>query len=383
MFCRKCGNQLPDTAKFCPKCGTPVKRVDNQQLGMTNVSQGVNKTPDMNQSAPVNEAPEIIQQAPVNEAPVDNMITEDIGGLADKIMEMTDTNMNSTGEGEAVETKNQAPMMDAPVNQAPMMDAPVNQAPMMDAPVNQAPMMDAPVNQMPYQGQQMPNQQMPYQGQQMLNQQMPYQGQQMPYQANPMQNMAAAPVKKAKAAKAPKPAKTPKPTGEKSSNNKIIITVMGLVIVCLIVVIALLFSKDLFNKDKSDSANSQVTTVSDDNNTSSKSNKNKDKDTESSTEAETESTDNSEYVIADSDTRLLTREDLVGLTQEELRIARNELYARHGRKFNDEALQSYFDSKSWYKGTIEPNDFTDDMLTETELKNKDTIVSYEEEMNYR
>jgi hypothetical protein len=315
MFCRKCGNQLPDTAKFCPKCGTPVKRVDNQPLGMTNVSQGV------------------------NEAPVDNMNTEDIGDLADKIMEMTDTNMNSTGEGEAVETKNQAPAMDAPVNQAPMMDAPVNQ--------------------------------------------MPNQGQQMPYQANPMQNMAAAPVKKAKAAKTPKPERPAKPTGEKSSNNKIIITVMGLVIVCLIVVIALLFSKDFFNKDKSDSANSQVTTVSDDNNTSSKSNKNKNKETESSTEAETESTDNSEYVIADSDTRLLTREDLVGLTQEELRIARNELYARHGRKFNDEALQSYFDSKSWYKGTIEPNDFTDDMLTETELKNKDTIVSYEEEMNYR
>ena len=341
MFCRKCGNQLPDTAKFCPKCGTPVKRVDEQPLGMTNVSQGVNETPDMSQSASVNETPEIIQQASVNETPVDNMNTEDIGGLADKIMEMTDTNMNSTGEGEAVETKNQAPMMDAPVNQ------------------------------------------IPYQGQQMQNQQMTYQGQQMPYQANPMQNMAAAPVKKAKAAKAPKPAKTPKPTGEKSSNNKIIITVMGLVIVCLIVVIALLFSKDFFNRDKSDSANSQVTTVSDDNNTSSKSNKNKDKETESSTEAETESTDNSEYVIADSDTRLLTKEDLVGLTQEELRIARNELYARHGRKFNDEALQSYFDSKSWYKGTIEPNDFTDDMLTETELKNKDTIVSYEEEMNYR
>ncbi|SEF41035.1 YARHG domain-containing protein [Lachnospira multipara] len=342
MFCRKCGNQLPDTAKFCPKCGTPVKRVDEQPLGMINVSQGVN------------EAPEIIQQASVNETPVDNMNTEDIGGLADKIMEMTDTNMNSTGEGEAVETKNQAPMMDAPVNQMPNMQD----------------------QQMLYQGQQMPNQQMPYQGQQMQNQQ-------MTYQANPMQNMAAAPVKKAKAAKAPKPAKTPKPTGEKNSNNKIIITVMGLVIVCLIVVIALLFSKDFFNKDKSDSANSQVTTVSDDNNTSSKSNKNKDKETESSTEAETESTDNSEYVIADSDTRLLTKEDLVGLTQEELRIARNELYARHGRKFNDEALQSYFDSKSWYKGTIEPNDFTDDMLTETELKNKDTIVSYEEEMNYR
>lgn len=26
MFCTKCGNQLPDNAKFCPKCGNPCKK---------------------------------------------------------------------------------------------------------------------------------------------------------------------------------------------------------------------------------------------------------------------------------------------------------------------------------------------------------------------
>lgn len=25
MFCRKCGEQLPDDAKFCGKCGTKVE----------------------------------------------------------------------------------------------------------------------------------------------------------------------------------------------------------------------------------------------------------------------------------------------------------------------------------------------------------------------
>ena len=24
MFCRKCGNELPDDVQFCPKCGNPV-----------------------------------------------------------------------------------------------------------------------------------------------------------------------------------------------------------------------------------------------------------------------------------------------------------------------------------------------------------------------
>lgn len=27
MFCKKCGNQLPEDAKFCKKCGTPVSTV--------------------------------------------------------------------------------------------------------------------------------------------------------------------------------------------------------------------------------------------------------------------------------------------------------------------------------------------------------------------
>ena len=39
-------------------------------------------------------------------------------------------------------------------------------------------------------------------------------------------------------------------------------------------------------------------------------------------------------------------------------IARNEIYARHGRKFNDSELQAYFNSKSWYKGTVNPEDFS-------------------------
>ena len=31
MFCPKCGNKLPDNAKFCDKCGNPVGSVPNNQ----------------------------------------------------------------------------------------------------------------------------------------------------------------------------------------------------------------------------------------------------------------------------------------------------------------------------------------------------------------
>lgn len=46
-------------------------------------------------------------------------------------------------------------------------------------------------------------------------------------------------------------------------------------------------------------------------------------------------------------------------------------------------LQAYFDSKSWYKGTIEPEDFDDNVFNDYEFANRDLIVEYEEEMGYR
>lgn len=90
-----------------------------------------------------------------------------------------------------------------------------------------------------------------------------------------------------------------------------------------------------------------------------------------------------DFVLPESSTRLLTDADLYGLTAEECKIARNEIYARHGRRFKDAALQAYFDSKSWYTGTIEPDDFPENMLSDIEMKNRDMIVNYEKEMGYR
>lgn len=90
-----------------------------------------------------------------------------------------------------------------------------------------------------------------------------------------------------------------------------------------------------------------------------------------------------ENILPESASRLLTEADLENLTQEDLRIARNEIYARHGRKFLDEGLQEYFNGKSWYNGTIEPDDFKEDMLSEIERTNEDTIVNYETKMGYR
>jgi len=84
----------------------------------------------------------------------------------------------------------------------------------------------------------------------------------------------------------------------------------------------------------------------------------------------------SDYIFPDSDTRLLTNKEVQDLTQEELRIAINEIYARHGRKFDSQELQDYFNSKSWYRGTVDPEEFQEDMLSAIEKKNLELLEKY-------
>lgn len=92
---------------------------------------------------------------------------------------------------------------------------------------------------------------------------------------------------------------------------------------------------------------------------------------------------NSDFVLPDSSSRYLTKSDLQGLTAEQCRIARNEIYARHGRIFQDEGLQAYFNAFSWYQPTIQPDDFQESMLNAYEIANRDLIVEYEKEQGYR
>ena len=87
----------------------------------------------------------------------------------------------------------------------------------------------------------------------------------------------------------------------------------------------------------------------------------------------------SEYIIPDSDSKYLSRSELSSLSADELRIARNEIFARHGRRFNDAALQSHFDSCSWYNGTVAPDSFNEAVFNEYEKANISLLQSVENE----
>lgn len=101
---------------------------------------------------------------------------------------------------------------------------------------------------------------------------------------------------------------------------------------------------------------------------------------ESDVEAET-----AYYILPDSNSRYLTEDDLNELSEWELKLARNEIYARHGRRFNDPDLQHYFDQQSWYIGSIAPDDFDKNYSSEIsalEKKNAEFILQYELQHGY-
>ena len=81
------------------------------------------------------------------------------------------------------------------------------------------------------------------------------------------------------------------------------------------------------------------------------------------------------YVLPESNTKDLSADDLRDLGENRLRIARNEIYARYGRGFQDEALAQYFQKKAWY---CQSENVEDTVLSETELANRDLIRQAEQ-----
>ena len=65
------------------------------------------------------------------------------------------------------------------------------------------------------------------------------------------------------------------------------------------------------------------------------------------------SNDPTGYILPESATKVLTESDLSNLTVKGICYAKNELYARYGRRFKADELTNYFNSKSWYSPKYE------------------------------
>ncbi|MCI9134466.1 MAG: YARHG domain-containing protein [Lachnospiraceae bacterium] len=89
------------------------------------------------------------------------------------------------------------------------------------------------------------------------------------------------------------------------------------------------------------------------------------------------------YILPYVDVAYLNKNNVEGWSEYQLRQARNEIYARHGRIFEDELLRRYFESCDWYSGTVPADQFDESVFNEVEEANRQFLIAYEEEMGYR
>lgn len=101
---------------------------------------------------------------------------------------------------------------------------------------------------------------------------------------------------------------------------------------------------------------------------------------ETETESEIEVDTRSEYIFPDMDTRYLTQDEVSKLSLQAVCYAKNELYARHGRKFLSQELKDYFNDKTWYEGTVDPDSFSPGVFNIYENDNLLLLVSAEEKL---
>ena len=71
----------------------------------------------------------------------------------------------------------------------------------------------------------------------------------------------------------------------------------------------------------------------------------------------------------------LSASDIYGLSKEQIRILRNTIYARHGRKFKKADLKNYFNQFSWYNGYRDEINMSE--LSAIEKHNINLLQKYE------
>lgn len=79
-------------------------------------------------------------------------------------------------------------------------------------------------------------------------------------------------------------------------------------------------------------------------------------------------------ILPASDDRAIETTDLAALDNWRLTLARNEIFARHGRTFKNQHIREHFEKLPWYS----PNaNYNDAWLSAIERQNADRILAYQ------
>ena len=94
-------------------------------------------------------------------------------------------------------------------------------------------------------------------------------------------------------------------------------------------------------------------------------------------------TNTSEYIFPYANERLITRGEYESLDAATLRLAINEIYARHGRQYDTQDLNAYFSSKSWYRPQYSKSEFDkieNQVLNSYERENIKILTGYRDSL---
>lgn len=96
--------------------------------------------------------------------------------------------------------------------------------------------------------------------------------------------------------------------------------------------------------------------------------------TQSSSNTNTNS--NGGFIFPNSDSSYLSNAQVSALSDNNLQLAINEIYARRGRIFKDAGLNAYFNSQSWYEGKYTAEEFEKNVKFNTyEQKNLQLLIN--------
>lgn len=90
----------------------------------------------------------------------------------------------------------------------------------------------------------------------------------------------------------------------------------------------------------------------------------------------TNTNNNGGFIFPNSDSSYLSNAQVSALSDDDLQLAINEIYARRGRIFKDASLNAYFNSQSWYEGKYTAEEFEKNVKFNTyEQKNLQLLIN--------
>lgn len=90
----------------------------------------------------------------------------------------------------------------------------------------------------------------------------------------------------------------------------------------------------------------------------------------------TNTNNNGGFIFPNSDSSYLSNAQVNALSDNDLQLAINEIYARRGRIFKDASLNAYFNSQSWYDGKYTAEEFEKNVKFNTyEQKNLQLLIN--------